>query len=109
MRGRQFAFGPFLLDPERRVLLRGGEPVAVGHRGVLILVALLRKPGDVLTKAELIDAGWPDTTVEESNLSVQIATLRKALGQSPDGGEWIATLPRIGYRFAGRLDPVGRT
>jgi TolB-like protein len=108
MRGQQFAFGPFLLDPERRVLLRGGEPVAVGHRGVLILDALLRKPGEVLTKAELIDAGWPDTTVEESNLSVQIATLRKALGQSPDGGEWIATIPRIGYRFAGRLDPIGR-
>ena len=108
MPGQQFGFGPFLLDPERHVLLREGAPVAVGYRGVLLLGALLRRPGEVLTKAELIDAGWPDATVEESNLSVQVAMLRKALGQSPDGGEWIATIPRVGYRFLGRLDPVER-
>ena len=105
---QQFRFGPFLLDPDRHVLLRAGEPVAVGYRGVLLLGALLRRPGEVLTKAELIDAGWPDATVEQSNLSVQVAMLRKALGQSPDGGEWIATIPRVGYRFLGRLDPIER-
>ena len=46
-----------------------------------------------------MDAAWPGTAVEESNLSVQIASLRKLLGPSPDGGEWIATIPRVGYRF----------
>ena len=71
MPGQQFGFGPFLLDLDRHVLLREGEPVAVGYRGVLLLGALLRRPGEVFTKAELIDAGWPDATVEESNLSVQ--------------------------------------
>src|SRR5215470_16841535 len=108
MPGQQFGFRPFLLDPDRRVLLREGEPVAGGFRGVLLLGALLRRPGEVLTKAELIDAGWPDATVEESNLSVQVAMLRKALGQSPEGGEWIATIPRVGYRFLGRPNPVER-
>ena len=61
-------------------------------------------PGEVITKADLMDAGWPGTAVEESNLSVQIASLRKLLGPSADGGEWIATIPRIGYRFVGSVD-----
>src|SRR5439155_21857132 len=108
MRGPQFGSAPSALAPDRHVLPRDGEPVAVGYRGVLLLGALVRRPGEVLPKAELIAAGWPDATVEESNLSVQVAMLRKALGQSPDGGEWIATIPRVGYRFLGRLDPVER-
>jgi DNA-binding winged helix-turn-helix (wHTH) protein len=53
----------------------------------------------VLTKAQLMDAAWPGMAVEESNLSVQIASLRKALGGAPDGGEWIVTVPRVGYRL----------
>ena len=51
-----------------------------------------------------MDAAWPGTAVEESNLSVQIALLRKLLGSSPGGGEWIATIPRIGYRFVGGME-----
>ena len=94
-------FGPFALDPVKGTLLRQGEPVALGGRGVLLLNALLRRPGEILTKTELMDAGWQGSAVEESNLSVQIALLRRALGPSPDGGEWIATIPRIGYRFLG--------
>jgi adenylate cyclase len=100
------AFGHFLLDQERRVLLCDRNPVAVGQRGIRILAALLHRPGEVLTKAELMDAAWPGITVEESNLSVQIASLRKCLGQPSEGGEWIATIPRIGYRFLGKLVPV---
>jgi TolB-like protein len=93
------AFGPFLLNPDNRILLRDGEPIAVGQRGALLLGALLKNPGQVRTKAELMDAAWPGTAVEESNLSVQIASLRKLLGPSPNGGEWIATIPRVGYRL----------
>src|SRR5262249_38481671 len=95
------AFGPFLLNCEKGMLLRDGEPVAVGSRCVRHWAALLRRPGEVLTKAYLMDAAWPDMAIEESNLTVQIAQLRKALSPSPDGRDWIVTIPRVGYRFVG--------
>ena len=91
--------GPFELDPATNVVRRDGEPLALGLRGALILEALLTRPGDVVTKSELMDAAWAGAAVEESNLSVQVAALRKALGTGPGGGEWIVTIPRIGYRF----------
>src|SRR6516225_5965847 len=101
MLARRVTFGPFLLNAEVGTLLRDGEPIAVGGRGVRLLQALLERPGEVVTKAELMDAAWPGMAVEESNLTVQIALLRKALSPSPDGRDWIATMPRIGYRFVG--------
>ena len=104
MPAQPVAFGPFLLNPDNGTLFRDGELVAIGQKGALLLAALLKRPGQVLTKAELMDAAWPGTAVEESNLSVQIASLRKLLGPSPDGGEWIATIPRVGYRFVGVVD-----
>jgi adenylate cyclase len=110
MSGTRLVFGPFVLDPDKGTLLREGEPVALGRRGILLLEVLLKRSGDILTKTELMDAGWHGNAVEESNLSVQIALLRKALGPSPDGGEWIATVPRIGYRFLGSpLEPEVKT
>jgi TolB-like protein len=102
--GRCFAFGPFVLNPEVGTLLRKGVPVPVPYRASLLLTAFLNRPGEVLTKSDLIDAAWQGAAVEESNLAVQIAALRKLLGQPPEGGEWIATVPRVGYRFAVRLD-----
>ncbi|CAN5329431.1 hypothetical protein BH10PSE6_BH10PSE6_30820 [soil metagenome] len=99
MQGQRFTFGPFLLKLDNGTLLRKGDPVAVGRRGILLLGALLKRQGEIVTKAELMDAAWPGTAVEESNLSVQIALLRKAIGLASDGEEWIATIPRIGYRF----------
>ena len=69
-----------------------------------LLSAFLDRPGEVLTKSDLIDAAWQGAIVEETNLSVQIASLRKHLGQTPEGGEWIATVPRVGYRFVGPVD-----
>lgn len=101
MPGRRLIFGPFQLDRGARVVLRDGEPLAVGHRGVQLLEALLGRPGDVITKSELMDAAWGGAAVEESNLSVQVAALRKALGPAPDGHDWIVTVPRVGYRFIG--------
>jgi TolB-like protein/Tfp pilus assembly protein PilF len=95
------AFGPFLLSADNGTLFREGKPVAIGQRGTLLLGTLLKSRGEVVTKAALMDAAWPDMAVEESNLSVQIASLRKRLGPTPDGGEWIVTIPRIGYRFVG--------
>lgn len=76
----------------------------IGQRACRLLSALLADPGAVRTKAELLDAAWPGMALEESNLSVQIAALRKLLGPGPDGEEWIATVPRVGYRFVGRIE-----
>ena len=95
------AFGPFVLDMDRGALLRDGRTLTIGHKALLLLHALLQSPGNPLGKASLMDAAWPGTAVEESNLSVQIAALRKLLGATEDGGQWIATVPRVGYRFAG--------
>ena len=104
MMERRVAFGPFVLDREVGTLLREGVPVPLGHRGMLLLSALLSRPGEVLTKSDLIDAAWQGAVVEETNLSVQIASLRKHLGRAPRGGDWIATVPRVGYRFAGPVE-----
>jgi DNA-binding winged helix-turn-helix (wHTH) protein len=77
MQGQPFTFGPFLLNLDNGTLLRKGEHVAVGRRGILLLEALLKRQGEIVTKAELMNAAWPGTAVEESNLSVQIALVRE--------------------------------
>lgn len=105
MQGARFAFGPFVLDSGAGTLLRNDDPVAVGHRGLKLLAALVGRPGEILGKAELMDAAWPGTAVEEGNLTVQIAQLRKLLGPAEGGGEWISTVPRVGYRFTGPIAP----
>lgn len=107
MQGSRFAFGPFVLDPGAGTLLRDGEPVAIGHRGVRLLAALIGRAGEILAKTELMDAAWPDMAVEEGNLTVQIAQLRKLLGPAEAGDEWISTVPRVGYRFAGAVKLLG--
>jgi TolB-like protein len=96
-------FGPFVLDSGR--LLRDGDVVAVGQRGLAVLDALLESDGAVVAKADLLERAWPGTIVEEGNLSVQIAALRKALGQDTDGRDWIVTVPRVGYRLARGVAP----
>jgi TolB-like protein/Tfp pilus assembly protein PilF len=109
MQGSRFAFGPFVLDPDAGTLTRKDVPVAVGYRGLKLLAALVGRPGEILGKAELMDAAWPGTAVEEGNLTVQIAQLRKLLGPAGDGGggEWIVTVPRVGYRFSGAVEQLG--
>src|SRR5262245_35591345 len=97
--GQWVVFGPFQVIPENGTLVRDGKLIVIGQRGAQLLGALLKNAGQVLTKVELMDAAWPGTAVEESNLSVQIASLRKHLGPAPAGGEWIVTIPRVGYRF----------
>jgi TolB-like protein len=104
-----FTFGPFMLDMDRGVLSRDGRPVTVGQKGLLLLRAFLESPGRILDKASLMDVAWPGLAVEESNLSVQIAALRKLLGTAHDGAEWITTVPRVGYRFGGPVAPQAQT
>src|SRR5215468_8082009 len=95
------AFGPFRLDAEAEILFRGSEPLPVGKRAVALLRILIERAGAPVSKDALIDAAWSGLAVEESNLTVQIAALRRALGEVPGGAGWIATLPRRGYRFVG--------
>jgi len=106
MQGTRVAFGPFVFDSGAETLLRNDIPVAVGYRGLKLLAALVGRPGEILGKAELMDAAWPGRAVEEGNLTVQIAQLRKLLGPAADGGEWIATVPRVGYRFTGAIEQL---
>jgi TolB-like protein/Flp pilus assembly protein TadD len=93
--------GPFRLDAETDTLFRGGEPVSLGHRAVALLRVLVEQRGVPVSKDALMEAGWAGLTVEESNLAVQIAALRRVFGEEPGGENWIETLPRRGYRFIG--------
>jgi adenylate cyclase len=93
-------FGPFRLDPAKRVLWRGDEVVALAPRALDLLVALAEQQGDVVPKQTLMDRVWPGTFVEEANLSVNVSALRKALGAQADGRPYIETLARRGYRLA---------
>lgn len=89
-------FGPFTLMPGRRELLRHGAPVTLGSRALEILIALAERAGEVIGARELIQRGWPHATVGDANLRVQIASLRKVLGDSTDGARFIAAHFRAG-------------
>jgi TolB-like protein/DNA-binding winged helix-turn-helix (wHTH) protein len=94
-----FSVGPFTFDPDQACLWRGSERVPLGHKAAALLSALAHARGTAVTKADLMEAVWPGLAVEEGNLTVQIAGLRKALGPGPQGQDWIVTVPRVGYRL----------
>lgn len=95
-----YEFGPYRLEPSERLLLRIDRPVNVPPKAFETLLLLVRNSGHVLSKEELMRELWPDTYVEENNLTQQISQLRRALGVAGDGGNYIETVPRLGYRFA---------
>jgi eukaryotic-like serine/threonine-protein kinase len=94
-----YEFGPFRVDPEKEILLRSGEPVQLTPKTFQILLVLVRHNKEVVTKDDLMKAVWPDTFVEEANLSRNIFMLRKALGESPQDHQYILTVPGRGYRL----------
>src|SRR5882724_9780591 len=94
-----YEFGPFSLDAIERVLRRDGNPLNLTPKGFDTLLFLIRNHGRVLTKEELLQEIWPDTFVEDVNLAVNISILRKLLGDSQGGRDYIETIPRRGYRF----------
>ena len=98
LRTTAYEFGPYRLDPLGRSLLRDGEVVALPPKAVEVLMALIRHPGSVIGKPELIEAVWPETIVEEANLNQMIFLLRRAFGED-SASSYIATVPRRGYRF----------
>jgi DNA-binding winged helix-turn-helix (wHTH) protein/TolB-like protein/Tfp pilus assembly protein PilF len=99
LNARRRQFGDFSLFPEDQVLLRGSDPVALAPKLFDLLVFMVEHHGRLLTRDELMKAVWPDTVVEENNLTVNISLLRKILGDAPDGKPYIQTVPRRGYRF----------
>lgn len=94
-----YEFGPFRMDPIRRRLLRGQEVVPLASKVFDTLLALVEHGGRELSKDELMKHVWPDSFVEEGNLTINIFTLRKALGEKPDDHQYIVTIPGRGYRF----------
>ena len=95
-----YEFGPFRVDPEKEVLQRDGNPIPLQPKTFQILLVLVRHNKEVVTKDDLMKTVWPDTFVEEANLSRNIFMLRKALGESPQDHQYILTVPGRGYRLA---------
>jgi DNA-binding winged helix-turn-helix (wHTH) protein/TolB-like protein len=103
---RFYEFGPFRLDANRHRLLRRGEVVPLPPKAIEILTVLIQNPGKLLERKDLMHAVWPDTIVEDANLTVAVSQLRKALNQNGDTGEFIQTIPRVGYRFVADIREV---
>lgn len=95
-----FEFGPFRVIPSERQLLRDDRTVPLPPKAFDLLLLLVEKSGHLIEKEELIETLWPNSFVEEANLTHHIWTLRKALGKKDDGQHYIETVSRRGYRFA---------
>jgi len=100
-----YEFGRFRLKSDERVLLREEELVPLTPKAFDILLALLENDGRIVRKDDLMKKVWPNTFVEEGNLTQNVSLLRKALGESANGPQFIETVPRRGYRF---VAPVSR-
>src|SRR5215471_20716801 len=85
-----FAFGPFRLIPAQRVLLDDGKPLRLGGRALDILITLVERAGETISREQLIAQTWPDTVVDDGALRVHVAALRKALGDGRAGRRYVA-------------------
>lgn len=108
-----YTIGPLQFDPVQRTLARAGAVVELGQRATDLLLALIEANGATVPKSVLLDRVWPGAVVEEGNLTVQVANLRKQMGTDANGRDWIITVPRVGYRMVvpdGPMPgPVGNT
>lgn len=98
-----FEFGEFRVDVLRRSVERARQPIALSGKAFEILVVLLEQRGAVVDKDALMRQVWPDTAVEENNITVAMSALRKALGENRANPKWIVTIPGRGYRFVGEV------
>lgn len=101
-----YEFGPFRVDARERRLLRGGDVVPLTPKAFDVLLVLVQNSGHILSKDEVMKLVWPNTAVEEGNISRNISTLRNALGEHPREHRYIETVPWRGYRFAGKVREV---
>ena len=98
-----FEFGPFRIDTVNHILTRDGKEVPLKPKVFETLLLLVQNQGRVVEKDELMKRLWPDTIVEESNLSQNIYLLRKVLDEGPQGETYIQTMPKRGYRFLAKV------
>ena len=98
-----YLFGPYALNAAKRLLLRNRDIVPLTSKALDTLLALVEKAGRVLTKDELLQRVWPDTVVEESNLTQTVFMLRKALGEKVKEHRYIVTVPKRGYCFVAEV------
>lgn len=105
--GVTYLFGSFRLIPSQQMLLDGDSRVMLGGRALDLLTVLVERCGELVTKKELMARAWPRTVVEESNLKVHIAALRKALGEGPEEPRFLATVVGRGYRFVAPVEREG--
>jgi DNA-binding winged helix-turn-helix (wHTH) protein len=101
---RFFEFGPFRLDPDDRILLREGQRVPLTPRAFDLLLVLVERHGHVVEKDQLMKLVWPDSCVEETNLTHHISILRSTLAGGSNAGPIIETLPKRGYRFIAAVE-----
>src|SRR5215813_6145677 len=101
-----YRFGAFELLVRRQCLVHAGAPVRIGSRALALLTVLVAGAGDLVTKEKLIAAAWPTTFVDDSNLKVNIAYLRRALESKGSGRDYIATVPGQGYRFVAPVHSI---
>ena len=100
-----FEFGPYRLEPAESRLTRDGVPVHVTPKALELLVALVTRPGRLITKEELVAEVWPDTFVEEGNLAVNMTRVRQALNDD-SGRSYVETVPKRGYRFVAAVRAI---
>ena len=94
-----YEFGPYSLEPAERLLLRSGKSIPLPPKAFDALLLLVQNRGHVLSKDQLMSRLWPNTFVEENNLTQHISMLRRALGEGPGETDYIETVPKLGYRF----------
>ena len=99
----QFEFGPYLLDPVKHQLLRDGEPVPLTPKTFDLLLFLVENHGRMLSKQELLKTVWPDSFVDESNLTQQVSMIRRALRETAGEARYVTTVPARGYRFSAEV------
>ena len=102
------AFGPFRLLPTQFLLLEGDKPVPLGSRALEILIALLERRGELISKQDLMARVWPNVFVEPANLTVHMSALRRALRDGRDGHRFIVNIPGRGYCFVASVEASGR-
>jgi DNA-binding winged helix-turn-helix (wHTH) protein len=101
------SFGPFRLLPTQFLLLEGDKPVPLGSRALEILIALLERRGELVSKQDLMARVWPNVFVEPANLTVHMSALRRALRDGRDGHRFIVNIPGRGYCFVASVDVSG--
>jgi DNA-binding winged helix-turn-helix (wHTH) protein len=103
----EVSFRPFRLLPTQFLLLEGDKPLPIGSRALEILTVLLERPGELISKQELMARVWPNVFVEPANLTVHMSALRRTLRDGRDGNRFIINVPGRGYSFVASVEVSG--